>query len=345
MHPEIEQPGPGTCPICAAWTWNRKPSPAIEEEVDADRMRCGFGSRPPSACRSLFIAMAPMIGTAGCLNRWRTVQPWLEFALAHARRLVVRLAALGRGWQSIVHRSPNMFTLIMIGILAAYMLQHGRRSFPAWIPQSFWMHGRPQLYFEAAAVIVALVLLGQVLEHRAAPAPAAQSANSWNSRRRSHIGSKGQGAGAGSREQEEDIPLEHVHVGDLLRVRPGEKIPVDGVVRSGSSSIDESMLTGEPMPGPKSLPATASSAARSIKPARWSCEAQQVGVEYRAARGSSNWSPPRSAAARRSSDWPTSFHPISCRPSWQWPSSRLSPGRHSAPSRGWPTRSWRQFRC
>jgi P-type Cu+ transporter len=148
---------------------------------------------------------------------------------------------LVRGWQSIIHRSPNMFTLIAIGTLTAYIFSSVVVLLPGWIPDAFYKDGHPPLYFEAAAVIVALVLLGQVLERSA--------------RRRTSgairellkltptIAHRIDPASA-----ETDIPLEHVHVGDELRVRPGEKIPVDGLVISGASSVDESMLTGEPMP-------------------------------------------------------------------------------------------------
>ena len=145
-----------------------------------------------------------------------------------------------RGWRSIVTWNLNMFTLIAIGTGAAYLYSLVAVLFPGLIPESFQHHGTVQVYFEAAAVIVTLVLLGQVLELRA--------------RRRT---------GAAIREllslapptarivrdgQEREVPLEEVHQGDILRVRPGEKIPVDGKITDGKSTVDESMITGEPMP-------------------------------------------------------------------------------------------------
>jgi P-type Cu+ transporter len=146
-----------------------------------------------------------------------------------------------RGWQSVVNRSPNMWTLIGLGTGAAYVYSVAATIAPQFFPDSFIVMGRVAVYFEAAAVIISLTLLGQVMELKAraqtsaaiksllglAPKTACRIRLDWT---------------------DEDVELAHVHIGDLLRIRPGEKVPVDGVVTEGSSAVDESMLTGEPLP-------------------------------------------------------------------------------------------------
>jgi Cu+-exporting ATPase len=150
-----------------------------------------------------------------------------------------------RMWESFVNRSPNMFTLIGIGTGTAYLYSTVATFLPQLFPASFRTHGEVGLYFEAAAVIVTLVLLGQVLELRARSQTGAAI--------RSLLGLAPKTAHRVSAEgPDEEIPLTHVHVGDLLRVRLGDKIPVDGVIVDGTSHVDESMITGEPMPVGKS---------------------------------------------------------------------------------------------
>jgi Cu+-exporting ATPase len=146
-----------------------------------------------------------------------------------------------RGVQSVRHRSPNMWTLIGLGTGAAFVYSVVATVAPGVFPASFQAMGRVAVYFEAAAVIISLTLLGQILElkARSQTSAAIKSLLGLAPKTARRIGADG---------SEEDVPLTHVHVGDLLRVRPGEKVPVDGVVTEGSSAVDESMLTGEPVP-------------------------------------------------------------------------------------------------
>ena len=144
-------------------------------------------------------------------------------------------------WQSLVQRSPNMWTLISLGTGAAFGYSVVAALAPGLFPPSFMAHGRIGVYFEAAAVIISLTLLGQMLELRARSQTSAaiRSLLGLSPKTARRINPDG---------IEEDVPLTHVHIGDMLRVRPGEKVPVDGAVIEGSSAVDEAMLTGEPLP-------------------------------------------------------------------------------------------------
>src|SRR5690606_24203097 len=166
---------------------------------------------------------------------------WLEFVLATPVVLWAAWPFFERCVQSVRNRSPNMWTLIGIGVSAAYFYSVVATVAPGLFPASFREHGRVGVYFEAAAVIVSLTLLGQLLELRARSKTSAaiKALLGLAPKTARRIAADG---------GEQDIPLDHVHVGDRLRVRPGEKVPVDGVVEEGSSSVDESMLTGEPLP-------------------------------------------------------------------------------------------------
>ncbi len=168
-------------------------------------------------------------------------QSWLELALSLPVVFWTGWPFFVRGWQSLVHRSPNMWTLISLGTAAAFIYSVVATLAPGVFPDSFVSMGRVAVYFEAAVVIISLTMLGQILELKArsqtsAAIKALLGLAPKTARRINADGS------------EEDVPLNHVHVGDLLRVRPGEKIPVDGVVTEGRSAVDESMLTGEPVP-------------------------------------------------------------------------------------------------
>ncbi|HET7656149.1 MAG TPA: copper-translocating P-type ATPase [Luteimonas sp.] len=237
MHPEVRQEGPGTCPICGMALEPEMPS--LEEEENPELRDFGrrFWWTLPLSAIVLVLAMSgDAIGIAD--PRTRT---WLELLLATPVVLWAGWPFFERWLQSIRNRSPNMWTLIGTGVGAAYLYSVVATLAPDLFPPSFHEHGRVGVYFEAAAVIVSLTLLGQLLELRArsktsAAIKALLGLAPKTARRLREDGS------------EEDIPLEHVHVGDRLRVRPGEKVPVDGVVLEGRSSIDESMLTGEPMP-------------------------------------------------------------------------------------------------
>jgi Cu+-exporting ATPase len=199
-----------------------------------------------SAVLTLPIAVIAMSDLIPGQPLQRRVSPyllnWLQLALATPVVLWSGRPFFERGWASIVNRSPNMFTLIAIGVGAAYVYSVAATIFPEWFPDSFRMHGgEVGVYFDAAAVITTLVLLGQVLELRAR--------SRTSSAIRALLGLAPKTARIVRQDgREEDVPLDRVRPGDRLRVRPGEKVPVDGVVVEGSSSVDESMITGEPIP-------------------------------------------------------------------------------------------------
>ncbi len=171
-------------------------------------------------------------------------QTWVELVLTLPVVLWAGLPFFQRGWQSIVNRSPNMWTLISLGTGAAFVYSVAATTAPGMFPDSFVSMGRVGVYFEAAAVIISLTLLGQLLElkARSQTSAAIKSLLGLSPKTARRLRDDG---------HEEDIPITHVHVGDRLRVRPGEKVPVDGVVIEGQSPVDESMLTGEPVPARK----------------------------------------------------------------------------------------------
>ena len=241
MHPEIEQIGPGACPKCGM---DLEPKTLQLDARDDDPELRGMARRFWIAAALtlpvFLISMLPMLGVP--VDRWRgpTMHVWLQLALATPVVLWAGWPFFERGFRSIVTGHLNMFTLIAIGTGAAYLYSLVAVLFPAAIPHQFRHDGGVPMYFEAAAVIITLVLLGQLLELRAR-----------------------QRTGAAIREllslappvarvvrdgEEREVPLDEVHQGDVLRVRPGEKIPVDGRLTEGGSSVEESMITGEPMP-------------------------------------------------------------------------------------------------
>jgi len=169
------------------------------------------------------------------------VQSWVELVIATPIVLWAGWPFFARGWQSVVNRSPNMWTLIGLGTGAAFVYSVVATIAPQVFPASFVSMGRVAVYFEAAAVIISLTLLGQVLELKARSQTSAAIKSLLGLAPKTARRIRADGT-------EEDVPLNHVHVGDLLRIRPGEKVPVDGVVVEGSSAVDESMLTGEPVP-------------------------------------------------------------------------------------------------
>jgi P-type Cu+ transporter len=240
MHPEIVRDGPGTCPICGMAL---EPRTAVSEEENpelidmARRFRISLALTLP-----LFVlAMVPHFSHVLTEVIPATVSAWIELVLATPVVLWGGWPFFVRGWQSVVNRSPNMFTLIGLGTGVAYVYSVIAVLFPGIFPISFREEGgRVGLYFEAAAVIATLVLLGQVLELKArsrtgAAIKALLDLAPKTARRVEDGGEK-------------DIPLDQVVVGDFLRVRPGEKVPVDGLVVEGASAVDESMVTGEPIP-------------------------------------------------------------------------------------------------
>ncbi|TQM12160.1 Cu+-exporting ATPase [Pseudoxanthomonas sp. 3HH-4] len=237
MHPEIVQEGPGTCPLCGMALEPMLPSLDEEENPELTDFRRRFWWTLPFSVATLLLAMGGMYLDVIP----PTVRTWLEFALSTPVVLWAAWPFFQRWAQSIRHRSPNMWTLIGTGVAAAYGYSVVAVLAPQLFPPSFRDHGHVGVYFEAAAVIVSLTLLGQLLELKARSQTSAAIRALLGLAPKTARRLRDDG-------DEEDIDLSHVHVGDRLRVRPGEKVPVDGVVLEGRTHIDESMLTGEPMP-------------------------------------------------------------------------------------------------
>jgi Cu+-exporting ATPase len=237
MHPEIQQPQPGNCPICGMTLEPMLPSLEEEENPELVDFKRRFWWTLPLTVIVTVLAMAGHRFFTGGLPG----QSWIELVLSTPVVLWAGWPFFTRGVQSISNRSPNMWTLIGLGVAAAYCYSVVATVAPGLFPQTFAMHGRIGVYYEAAAAIISLTLLGQILELRARSQTSAaiKSLLGLAPKTARRINADG---------TEEDIPLTHVHVGDALRVRPGEKVPVDGTVLEGESAVDESMLTGEPVP-------------------------------------------------------------------------------------------------
>lgn len=241
MHPEIRQVGPGSCPICGmaleplTVTADSGPNPELADMTR--RFWIGLALTVPVFALEMGAHLFDLDHTIGGAMR-----NWLQLVLATPVVLWAGWPFFERGFQSLVTRNLNMFTLIALGTGVAWLYSIVATLAPGLFPATLRGHdGSVAVYFEAAAVITVLVLLGQVLELRAreATSGAIRALLDLAPRTARRVGESG---------AEEDIPLDHVHVGDRLRVRPGEKIPVDGAVVEGRSSIDESMVTGESMP-------------------------------------------------------------------------------------------------
>jgi len=242
MHPEVEQDHPGDCPKCGM---PLEPKTVGEPEEDEDTEIRSLSRRFWVALALtipvLFIAMSHLI-PGFHLEEWlpKKTSKWIELVLTSPVVLWSGWILLVRGWRSMVNRSLNMFTLITVGVGAAYGFSIVAVLAPGVFPDSFRQHGEVGLYFEAAAVITTLVLLGQLLEARARSRTGqAIQALLQLGAKTAHLVRDG---------REEDVPVDEVQEGDTLRVRPGEKIPIDGVIIEGRSNVDESMITGEPLP-------------------------------------------------------------------------------------------------
>ncbi|RWP42818.1 heavy metal translocating P-type ATPase [Mesorhizobium sp.] len=243
MHPEIVRDKPGACPICGMAlepmgvpSGDEGPNPEL---VDFTRR---FWVSAVLSVPLLIFAMAPMLGLTFSAFIEDSAKVWVELALASPVVLWAAFPFFHRGWDSVLNRSPNMWTLISLGVGAAYLYSVVATLFPDIFPHQFRGHeGTVPVYFEAAAVIVALVFLGQVLELRAREktGSAIRALLDLAPKTARLIGEDG---------SENDVPLDTVKVGDRLRIRPGDAVPVDGIVLDGRSSIDESMLSGEPLP-------------------------------------------------------------------------------------------------
>ncbi|TRZ56161.1 MAG: heavy metal translocating P-type ATPase [Rhodocyclaceae bacterium] len=237
MHPEIQQPAPGNCPKCGMTLEPMLPALDAEENPELADFRRRFWWTLPLTVVVTTLAMAA--------HRFDLIAPqmqnWVELLLATPVVLWAGWPFFQRAARSIATRSPNMWTLIGSGTGAAYLYSVVATLAPDAFPAAFVVHGRVGVYFEAAAAIISLTLLGQIFELRARSqtSGAIKSLLGLAPKTARRILPDG---------NEEDVPLAHVHAGDRLRVRPGEKVPVDGVVVEGESAVDESMLTGEPLP-------------------------------------------------------------------------------------------------
>jgi Cu+-exporting ATPase len=240
MHPEIVQIGPGTCPKCGMALEPMDFVAGGEEEADPE-----YGSMRKrlwvSTALSVPLLLLAMVGDFVGLRLEPSTKNWVELLLATPVVVWGGWPFFQRFWSSLVQRSPNMFTLIGLGTGAAYLYSVAATFSPQWFPASFRdMHGGVAVYFEAAAVITTLVLLGQVLELRAR--------RQTSGAIRQLLNLTPQSAHLVDGDTERDVPLDVVTQENLLRVRPGERIPVDGTIREGASAVDEAMITGEPLP-------------------------------------------------------------------------------------------------
>jgi P-type Cu+ transporter len=243
MHPEIVQVGPGSCPICGMALEPMDAFAEVAADPEYDSMRRRFWV---SAALSLSVLLVAMFGDVLKLPLSPVARNWLEFVLATPVVLWGGWPFFQRFWASLIHRSPNMFTLIGLGTGAAYLESVAATLFPQVFPASFRdLHGAVSIYFEAAAVITTFVLLGQVLELRARQQTSSAIRSLLNlAPKQAHL--------LAPDGTEKDVALDLVKQGDRLRVRPGESVPVDGAVLEGASAVDESMVTGEPLPVEKS---------------------------------------------------------------------------------------------
>jgi Cu+-exporting ATPase len=230
MHPEIVRDAPGQCPICGMALEPRTASAGEEENPELRSMTRRFQVSVVVTAPILFLTMGPFHAPA-----------WIEMLLATPVVLWAGWPFFERAWASLVNRSLNMFTLIGLGVSVAYVYSVVATLAPRLFPAAFREHGQVGTYYEAAAAVVTLVLLGQVMELRARSRTGAaiRALLGLVPRTARRVNPDG---------TESDVALDVVLPGDLLRVRPGEKVPVDGVVTDGSSSVDESMITGEPIP-------------------------------------------------------------------------------------------------
>src|ERR1035437_4551944 len=249
MHPQIVRDAPGSCPICGMGLETRTVS-IDDENPELVAMTRRFWVGAALTLPLLAVMVSDVLPghpiqhllSGGLLG-------WIEFALATPVILWAGWPFFERGWQSVVHRSPNMFTLIAIGTGSAYLYSVAAVVVPGLFPAAFRdISGNLGLYFEAAAVITVLVLLGQVLElkARSQTSGAIKALLGLAPKTARRVSPDG---------KEADVALSEIHVGDLIRVRPGEKVPTDGSVTEGRSSVDESMVSGEPIPVEKTIDA------------------------------------------------------------------------------------------
>ncbi len=237
MHPEVRQTGPGTCPKCGMTLEPVIPELEEDKNPELKSFTRRFWWTLPLTVIVTVLAMSSHV----LMLFHGSLQNWIELALTTPVVLWAGWPFYVRGVHSVIRRSPNMWTLIGLGTAAAFLYSVVATLAPNTFPDTFMMDGRIGVYFEAAAVIISLTLLGQMLElkARSQASAAIKSLLGLAPKTARRINADG---------TEEDIPLTHVHSGNTLRIRPGEKVPVDGQVLQGESAVDESMLTGEPIP-------------------------------------------------------------------------------------------------
>ena len=248
MHPKVVRKAPGSCPTCGMALEARGVTPTEPPNPELDDMTRRFRIAAVIGLPVFALAMTEMVigGQPGAISR--ATSNWIQLVCATPVVLWAGWPFFERAWASVVNSSPNMFTLIALGVGSAYLYSVAATVVPGLFPEGFHMAGGVEPYFDTAVVVVALVLLGQVLELRARGRTGAAL--------RALLGLAPAMARRVVGQREEDVPLGVVQTGDLLRVRPGERVPVDGRVVEGRSAVDESMLTGEPLPVEKVAGAT-----------------------------------------------------------------------------------------
>ena len=243
MHPEIRKNGPGDCPKCGMPLESVDPVDQDHDNWEVKALSLKFWIGLGFTVPIILLAFNEMSPFANFINP--SISAWIQFILALPVVLWAGLFLFRKAWASIVNRSLNMFTLIGLGIGAAYLYSAGVVLFPGLVPESFKYHGKINLYFESAAVITVLVILGQILETKAR--------NQTGQAVKVLLGLAAKNAHRIRNGIEEEIRIDSVDKGDILRVRPGEKVPLDGIITEGKSSIDESMISGEPIPVEKNI--------------------------------------------------------------------------------------------
>ncbi len=241
MHPEVEQDGPGECPKCGMSLEPKNAEPEDnKEQSESGKMARRFWTGFALGLPVFLLAMEEMVPSLKFAFLSHTVSGWLQLVLATPVVFWSGGFFFVRAWKSVVNRSPNMFTLIAMGVGAAYFYSAAAVLFPHIFPESLKTDGRLSLYFEAGVVVTVLVILGQFLEARAR----AQTGQSI----KALLGLAAKKAHRITDGGEEEVDVDQIRKGDLLRVRPGEKVPLDGTITEGKSTIDESMISGEPVP-------------------------------------------------------------------------------------------------
>jgi P-type Cu+ transporter len=238
MHPEVRQDGPGDCPKCGMPLEPLNPIGQDHDNSEVKELSLKFWVGLSLSVPIIILAFSEMIHSQPIINP--SLSGWVQFILATPVVLWAGLFLYRKAWRSIINRSLNMFTLIALGIGAAYFYSVGAILFPMVLPESLKVHGKINLYFESASVITVLVILGQLLE--------AKARNQTGQAIKALLGLAAKNAHRVHDGQEEEVNIDKVQKGDLLRVRPGEKIPLDGIIVEGKSTIDESMISGEAIP-------------------------------------------------------------------------------------------------